>query len=65
VERKKCAKGGYDNSCHEFRSSRTGHHPKQSHRMLYAASSVGLSGFSEMNLASTSPQSAHVRGALR
>ena len=28
-------------------------------RVLYAASSGGLSGFSEMNLASTSPQSAH------
>ena len=28
-------------------------------KVLYAASSGGLSGFSEMNLASTTPQSAH------
>jgi hypothetical protein len=79
VEREKSVGGGYENSCHEFRSSRTGHHPKKSHRnfdvvlpcseatsktadgarrewrVLNAASSGGSSGFSEMNLASTSP----------
>ena len=32
MEREKSVGGGYENSCHEFRSSRTGHHPKKSHR---------------------------------